>query len=306
MSDKPMSRKLALGIDLGGTQLRAALVTDNGEVVKRAALATDVDGGPDAIVAQMVVLANEVRIGAPAGLIETIGVCSPGPLDTDTGVVLEIATMPGWENFPLRQRLRDAFQQSVILENDCIAACFGEWKYGAGRGVDNLVYVTVSTGIGGGVIVDGQLLRGHRGMAGHIGHMMISPDGPRCGCGGVGCFEAFASGTNFAIAGRAKGFADAQSIVEAARRGDSAAMALVDQEAKYLGYGFASLLHLYSPQRLIMGGGVSKALDIMLEPIKRQVAALAMPPFRGADIVASQLGDNSGLVGVAGLALTAD
>ena len=172
-----------------------------------------------------------------------------------------------------------------------------------GRGVNNLVYVTVSTGLGGGVVVDGHLLRGNRGMAGHVGHMMIDPEGPRCGCGGRGCFEAFASGTNFAIAGRAKGFASGEAIVEAARKGDAVALALVDQEARYLGYGFASLMHLYSPQRLIMGGGVSKALDLLMPGIRGQINVVAMPAFRGAEIVPAQLGDNCGLVGVAGLAL---
>jgi glucokinase len=299
-----MSGKLALGIDLGGTQLRAALVTSTGKVVKRAAVATDVAGGPDVIVAQMVELANEVRALAPAGLVETIGVCSPGPLDTDTGVVLEIATMPGWVNFPLRQKLRDALGHAVILENDGIAAAFGEWKFGAGAGVNNMVYVTVSTGIGGGVVVDGRVLRGHRGMAGHVGHMMIAPDGPRCGCGGVGCFEALASGTNFSIAAQTKGFANGKAAFDAARAGDSTALALVAQEAKYLSYGFASLIHLYSPQRLVMGGGVSKALDLMLAPIRNQVAELIMPPFRGAQIVPAELGENSGIVGAAALALT--
>jgi glucokinase len=299
-----MSDKLALGIDLGGTQLRAALVSAKGEVVKRSSVATNVAGGPDAILAQMVHLATD--IGSDNGtIIDTIGVSAPGPLDTDTGVVLEIATMPGWVHYPLRQKLKDALNRPIILENDAISAAFGEWKFGAGAGVKNLVYVTVSTGIGGGMIVDGHVLRGNRGMANHVGHMMIDPNGPRCGCGGIGCFEALASGTNFALAGRAKGFADGHAIVEAARKNDSGALALVAQEAEYLAYGFASLIHLYSPERLIIGGGVSNALDLMLEPIKRRVAELIMPPFRGVEISGSALGDNSGLIGAAGLALEA-
>ncbi len=294
---------LALGIDLGGTQLRAAIVDREGRIIERGAVATNVAGGPDAIVAQMVELARGVGVRHPECLAQTIGVCAPGPLDTVAGVVLEIATMPGWENFPLRQRLSEAFGQSVVLENDAIAAAFGEWKFGAGAGVKNMVYVTVSTGIGGGVVVDGHLLRGNRGMAGHIGHMMIAPDGPRCGCGGIGCFEALASGTNFAIAGQAKGFADGAAIVEAARKGNKAALELVRQEADYLGYGFASLIHLFSPERLVIGGGVSKALDLMQTQIRAKIADIVMPPFRGCELVAAQLGDNSGIVGAAALAM---
>jgi glucokinase len=298
-----MLRRFALGIDIGGTQIRAALVDEQGVVVNRGSVATNGPGGPNVIVQQAVQIAKEVSANVAQDQIAAIGVCAPGPLDSDTGIVLDIATLPGWQNYPLRSNLSDAFGRSVMLENDGIAAAFGEWKHGAGRGVNNLVYVTVSTGLGGGVVVDGHLLRGNRGMAGHVGHMMIDPKGPRCGCGGRGCFEAFASGTNFAIAGRAKGFANSEAIVDAARNGDAVALALVDEEARYLGYGFASLMHLYSPQRLIMGGGVSKALDLLMPGIRGQINDVAMPAFRGAEIVPALLGDNCGLVGVAGLAL---
>lgn len=298
-----MLLRFALGIDIGGTQIRAALVDEQGVVVNRGSVSTNGPGGPNVIVQQAVQIAREVSANVTPDQIAAIGVCAPGPLDSDTGIVLDIATLPGWQNYPLRSNLSDAFGRPVMLENDGIAAAFGEWKHGAGRGVNNLVYVTVSTGLGGGVVVDGHLLRGNRGMAGHVGHMMIDPKGPRCGCGGRGCFEAFASGTNFAIAGRTKGFASGEAIVEAARKGDAVALALVDQEARYLGYGFASLMHLYSPQRLIMGGGVSKALDLLMPGIRGQINDVAMPAFRGAEIVPAQLGDNCGLVGVAGLAL---
>jgi glucokinase len=297
-----MAGRYALGIDIGGTQIRAALVDAIGVVAKRGAVATNAAGGPDIIVRQVAAIAKDISAAVTPDQIEAIGVCAPGPLDSDTGIVLEIATMPGWQNYPLRMKLGEAFGRSVLLENDGIAAAFGEWKHGAGKGLDNLVYVTVSTGLGGGVVVDGHLLRGARGMAGHVGHMMIDPNGPRCGCGGRGCFEAYASGTNFALAGRAKGFASGEAIVEAARHGDAVALELVDQEARYLGYGFSSLLHLYSPQRLIMGGGVSKALDLLMPGIRAQIDDVAMPPFRGAEIVPAMLGDNCGLVGVAGLA----
>jgi glucokinase len=291
-----------LGIDLGGTQLRAALVSKAGEVLKRAAVATDVAGGPIAVVAQMQKLANDVGFSELALSIKAVGVSAPGPLDSDTGTIIDIPTLPGWAGFPLRRMLGDKFLRPVALENDGIAAAYGEWKFGAGQGFANLVYVTVSTGIGGGVVMDGRLMRGHRGMAGHVGHMMIAREGPACACGGVGCFEALASGTAFGQAGRAKGFESGEAIVAAARNGDATALELVAGEADYLGYGFASLLHLYSPQRLIMGGGVSRALDLMLPQIRAQITQTAMPPFRTVELVPAMLGDNSGLVGAAGLA----
>jgi glucokinase len=289
---------IALAIDLGGTQLRVAHVNEQGEVLKRAALPTDAKGGPKNVVAQMVKLANELGMAA----VSTIGISSPGPLNSDTGVTMELPTLMGWNGFPLRKTLSDQLSLPVTLENDGISAAYGEWKFGAGRGLKHMVYVTVSTGIGGGVIVDGRVMRGNKGMACHVGHMMIARDGPMCSCGGRGCFEALAAGPAFAKSGVPHGFETASAIVEAARSGDSTAIKLVEREAELLGYGFASLAHLYSPQRLVMGGGVSKALDLMLPTILKTMTPITMPSFRDADIVAAQLGDNAGLVGAAGLA----
>ena len=301
--DLRMDAALTLGIDLGGTQLRVALVNNSGEILKRAALATDTAGGPNAVIAQMVRLADDVGFREFAHLVEAVGVSAPGPLDSDTGTIIDIPTLPGWAKFPLRSVLAGQFSRPVTLENDGISAAFGEWKFGAGKGLANLVYVTVSTGIGGGVVVDGKLMRGYRGMAGHVGHMMIAREGPQCACGGVGCFEALASGTAFGQAGRKHGFENGEAIVAAARRGDATACELVAREADCLGYGFASLLHLYSPQRLIVGGGVSHALDLMLPQIQAKTAQMVMSPFRAAEIVPAMLGDSSGIIGAAQLAL---
>jgi glucokinase len=293
--------RLALAIDLGGTQLRAALVNENGAVLSRASLATDVQGGPKAIIAQILQAAQTAGFSKSRENIIGCGICAPGPLDSEAGTIIGIPTLPGWEDFPLRAELSEALALKVVLENDGIAAANGEWRFGAGRGLSHLVYVTVSTGIGGGVVADGKLMRGSRGMAGHVGHLMIDPKGPRCACGGKGCFEAHASGTALGAAGKAHGFADAKSIVSAARAGDASALALLDQEADYLAYGFASLLHLYSPQKLIIGGGVSQALDLMAARITARLAELVMPPFRDVAVVKAALGDDAGLAGMGGL-----
>lgn len=295
-----MTVGLALAIDLGGTNLRAAVIDAAGTVLRRNAVPTGVNGGPPAIIAQMLHLADE--LGGLADIV-AVGIAAPGPLDSETGRIISIPTLPGWEKYPLRDAMAGRLERPVVLENDGIAAAFGEWSCGAGRGLDHMVYVTVSTGIGGGVIADGKVLRGRQGMAGHIGHMMIAADGPRCACGGTGCFEALASGTAFGIAARHAGYGDAATAVRAARDGDAVALALVDREAGLLGYGFASLLHLYAPQRLVIGGGVSDALDLMQTRIRGQIERHAMPPFRDIGIVRAELGDNSGLVGAAALAL---
>lgn len=294
---------IALAIDLGGTQLRAALVNEAGEILSRAARATDVEGGPKAILRQMLDAAAEAGFSKHRADITGCGICAPGPLDSEAGTIIGIPTLPGWEDFPLRAALGDALGLKVVLENDGIAAANGEWKFGAGRGLSHLVYVTVSTGIGGGVVVDGRLMRGRRGMAGHIGHLMIDPAGPRCACGGQGCFEAHASGTALNEAARAAGFQDAKAAVAAARAGNRAALALLDREADLLAYGFASLLHLYSPQKLIIGGGVSQALDLMAGRIRARLRELAMPPFRDVEVVQAALGDDAGLAGMGGMVL---
>ena len=297
-----MTKPLALGIDLGGTQLRVAVVDSAGKVLQRSAAATDVAGGPAGVMAQLRHMIGEVTSRESLRIVAA-GVAAPGPLDSDTGTIIDIPTLPGWRDFPLRDRLADELSLPVVLENDGIAAAFGEWRFGAGRGLRHLVYVTVSTGIGGGVVADGHLLRGRRGMAGHVGHMMIMRDGPRCSCGATGCFEALASGSALGAAAKLSGFAGARALVAAARHGNANALELLDREAGILGYGFASLLHLYSPERLIMGGGVSQALDLMLPRIHSRMRQSAMAPFRSVEVVPAALGDNAGLAGAAALAL---
>jgi glucokinase len=312
-----MAEELSLGFDLGGTQVRAALV-ENGAVLQRAAGLTDVAGGPDAVMRQFKALAEEVSQGVDPSSIRSVGIAAPGPLDSVSGIVDHIPTLPGWDGFPLRDNLSALFDRPATVENDGIAAAYGEWKHGAGRDLDHLVYVTVSTGVGGGVVVDGRLMHGHRGMSGHVGHFRIAPEGPICSCGAIGCFEAFAAGT--ALGKRARAVAEAhpegylgrlaqttkiesRHTVEGAREGDARSLALLREEAEYLGVGFTGLIHLYSPQRVIMGGGVAKAFDLMSEDIHAVIRRDAMAPFKAIEVVPAALGDNCGLVGVASLSL---
>jgi glucokinase len=306
------AQRLAVGIDLGGTQLRAALVDGDGALRRRAAVATDIAGGPRAVLRQIQALFGEVTQGIDLAAVAGVGVSSPGPLDSAEGVVLVIPTMPGWVDIPLTAWLHDLLGLPVQLENDGISAAIGEWHFGAGRGLSDFVYVTVSTGIGGGVIADGHVLRGRRRMAAHLGHMTTAPDGEICQCGNRGCWEAQASGTAFGerarrLAARAPGSVlhalgakvDARQVFEAARAGDALACELVAEQAARLGVGIASLLHLFSPQAVVIGGGVSAGFDLLQAGIDAEVRARAMPPFRDVPIVAAQLGPNSGLVGAA-------
>ena len=311
-----MAEGRAIGIDLGGTQVRAALV-EGGTLLTRAAEPTDVVGGPEAVLRQIAGLIERV---SPEGQpVQAIGVCSPGPLDSETGTILNIPTLPGWDGLPLRDILAERTGLPVALENDGIAAAFGEWRHGAGRGLQHLVYVTVSTGIGGGVIVDGRLLHGRRGMAGHVGHLPLGADGPACSCGASGCFEALASGRALGAAarkavrgqpeslmlGRDPHHLTARDVVEAARAGDGLALRLLALEAQWLGLGFVALLHLYSPEAIVMGGGVAEGFDLLEAEIQATIRKRAMAAFREVPVVKAGLGGNSGLIGAAALALEA-
>jgi glucokinase len=297
-----MSRARALGIDIGGSRLRAALVDPSGTILARTETITNASAGPETVIAQVVDLVTTVASPADRSALAGAGVACPGPLDTATGRALGIPTLSGFADFPLAARLEAALGLPVALENDGIAAAIGEWQFGAGRGLDNIVYITVSTGIGGGIIADGKPLRGRMGMAGHVGHMTIMRDGEACPCGSHGCWEAYASGTAFTR--RIRSVApDAlpATIFAAAREGYTAAQALVAEEADWLGIGITNLLHLYSPQCVVIGGGISNGFALLEPGIRARIQRNAMAAFRDIPIVVAGLGENAGLVGAASL-----
>lgn len=310
--------RLALAFDLGGTELRAALVNGEGKLLSFASAPTLARDGPLAVIAQMEMLSDTVRMEVAGAVIAGIGVGAPGPLDPKAGIVIAPPTLSGWQDVPLVSILGERFGLPVRLENDANAAALGEWRFGAGRGADSLVFVTVSTGIGGGVIADGRILHGRRGLAAEIGHMTITDKGESCFCGAVGCFEAVASGTALgqrATVGTTEGDGSAlrrlsadgpvtgRHVVEAARAGDALALSLLDDEARWLGIGFTNLLHLYSPDVLVMGGGISNGFDLLENRIVATIRSRAMVAYRDVPIVAAQLGRHAGLVGAASLIL---
>jgi len=308
---------LAIGVDLGGTQVRAALVDAGGVVLKRAALPTAAQSGPQAVVDQIGELVEDVARGLDAQKRIGVGLSSPGPLDADAGVALGIPTLRGFDGAPLRDLVAARVGRRVTLENDGISAALGEWRFGAGRGFKHLVYITVSTGIGGGVVSDGRVVRGRRGMAGHIGHMSLVRDGAGCACGARGCWEAYASGPAFARRARARlaaegrvtrldaGALDAPAIFAAAEGGDRFARDLVEEQADWLGRGIVNLLHLFSPELVLLGGGVANGFASLEPFIRARIARDAMPAFRDVQIRRAALGENSGLVGAAVLAFDA-
>ncbi|PBB16851.1 ROK family protein [Mesorhizobium sp. WSM4313] len=309
---------LALAFDLGGTELRGALIGRGGEVVARVSEPTMTDAGSEAVIGRIIALADKLLDDHPQAKVIGIGACAPGPLDPKAGIVIGPPTLSGWHNVPMIDILSRQFGLPVRLENDANAAALGEWRFGAGRGAGSLVFVTVSTGIGGGVIADGHIYHGRRGLAAEIGHMTITGEGDRCFCGNVGCFEAVASGT--ALGRRATqltapgdgsvlrrvsndGDVSARHVVEAARAGDASARELVEAEARWLGVGFTNLLHLYSPEVIVMGGGLANGFDLLAPRIRATIEERAMQAYRDVPIVPAELGDRAGLVGAASLIL---
>jgi len=307
-----------IGVDLGGTQLRAVRIDLQGQIQAFERTDTAAAGGPNDVIAQIEQLVNVVAYGISRSEIIGIGVGTPGPIDPFKGIVLEAPNLIGWFNVPLKTILTERTGVPVLVGNDANAAALGEWRFGCGRGCQDFLYVTISTGIGGGVIADGKLLLGRKGIAGEVGHMTIQTDGPLCGCGNFGCWEAMASGTalaRFATAALERGQhsligalagsnpIEGRHIAAAAVQGDQLAQALMQREGELIGVGLVNLLHLFSPERIALGGGVTKSMAL-LEPHMRQVIAeRAMEPYREVPIELAQLGEQVGVLGAAALML---
>lgn len=297
-----MASKRALGIDIGGTRLRVAVIEETGQVLARQEVFTQAQAGPDAVIGQIVEIAD--RIAPDRGGIIGAGISCPGPLDTTRGLAMGIPTLAGWDNIPIADMIGSALGLPVRLENDGIAAAMGEWTFGAGKGLNNIVYVTISTGIGGGVVIDGRVAHGRMGMAAHIGHMIVERDGEACSCGNHGCWEAYASGTAFGrrIARRALvDLPDPKAVFAAASAGDARALELVAEQADWLGVGIANLLHLYSPDAVLLGGGVANGFALLWPGITARLAVSAMPAFKAVPVKPAGLGENAGLIGAAAM-----
>jgi glucokinase len=308
----------AVGVDLGGTKLLTALVTDRGTVLARERVATPQDGPPSVVAAIAETVSAVLRAtGATPDQCRGIAVGAPGPLDPRTGVVYEPPNLPGWRNVPLADMLRSRLGMPAHVENDANAAALGEWWMGAGRGVRDLVYMVVGTGIGGGIISGDTLWQGVSGTAGEIGHTTIDVNGPRCGCGRPGHLEAMASGPAIArmareamaagrtsvlrsLAGGDPARVTAATVAQAAAQGDAVAAEVFERAGFYIGVGVANLLNLLNPARVIIGGGVSRAGELLFAPVRRTVRALAFErPAADAEVVPAQLGDDVGAIGAA-------
>ncbi|HEV3234963.1 MAG TPA: ROK family protein [Candidatus Dormibacteraeota bacterium] len=271
------------GLDIGGTQLRAAIAADTGDVIDLRRTETDPGQGPEAAVATLVSMMDELATaqGIRVEDADAIGAGLPGPTDPEEGLLFNPPHLPLWRNVRFAQMLEDATGVPAHVRNDAQLAAFGEFRRGAGRGSRHMLYVTVSTGIGGGIVIDGRLYGGAAGTAGEVGHVVIDANGPACSCGARGCIESLASGTAMAriAAGRiADGEASTLEGVEevtgaavaaAAAKGDALALSVVNRAGHLLGLALGGLLNTLAPEVLVLGGGAMASGPAFLEPMDR-------------------------------------
>lgn len=321
---KSTSGDVVVGIDLGGTKILAAAVDGAGRILGQAKRKTKAETGVEGVVARIVETLDEAVASAKLTRkdIYAIGIGAPGPVDTQTGVIATAPNLPGWSNVPLGELMQAQTGIPTAIGNDVNVGALGEFTYGAGRGTSDMVSLFVGTGIGGGIILNGQLRAGARGAAGEIGHMIVLADGPYCGCGNRGCIEALASRTAIVeslqravAAGRQSSLASllgdggqrlsSGGLAEAWRAGDPLTVEVLGRVQYHLGLHIASVVNLLDPEAIVLGGGVIEALgEAFVAPI-RPIAYQYFLQRRDADrvrILVSQLGDNAGILGAAVLA----
>lgn len=310
----------SIGIDIGGTKIAGGLVDESGRIVHKERVATPATD-PHNIVVAVGGLIQRLAQRSPQPLTGA-GVASAGYVDKIGSTVL-FAPNLAWRDEPLKARLAAFTDLPVLIENDANAAAFGEFRHGAGRHIDDMIMVTVGTGVGGGIVIGGRLLRGAFGLAGEIGHMRVVPGGTRCGCGNRGCLEAYGSGTalvrearEMVISGSAYAARLAElcggdpstligaQVTQAAQEGDPASQELLAELGRWIGEACASLAALFDPELFVIGGGVADAGDLLLEPIHAGFAAqLTGRGYRPeAHFVKAELGNDAGVIGAAALA----
>ena len=316
-----MTTEQVIAVDLGGTSIRAALCDKDRQILKRVKTHTLASEGPQAVIGRIV---SSMRAVMPdtapnMGHVHAAAVASPGPLNPFTGVVMYAPNLPGWLDVQLRELLRRELGLPVEIGNDANLAALGEQRYGAARGVRDMTYITLSTGIGAGVILNNQLVLGMHGLATEVGHTVMDVKADWTHAGVPGSFEGLASGTAIGklaqkklleghpscmleLAGGDVAAVTAKEVSDAAQQGDKLALEIVAHAARVIGLGFVNVFHLFDPAMIVVGGSVSLMGDMLFDPIRDTVQQYVMPPYRGRPIVRAQLGDDSGLMGAAALA----
>lgn len=311
-----------VGVDMGGTKILAAVVDEEGEILGTSKIPTNAKKSSSTVIdrisdcIRMAIHGSNVATDS----IQAIGIGAPGPLDPETGIVI-FAPNLGWKNVPLKAELEKRLDIPTFVDNDVNVGTLGEYTFGAGQGVQNIVGIFVGTGIGGGIIMNGELFHGASKTAGEIGHIIVQEGGPRCGCGNRGCLEAFASRTAMTKTFKKaikKGKKSVLSkltdgdlstirssvLAKAVNSNDKLTLKVFKKTTKYLGVGIGSIVNFLNPEMIILGGGVVEALeDSFIDDIRAAAKKYALPDtLKGVQIVRAQLGDNAGVLGAAALA----
>ena len=311
------AKKPVLAIDLGGTKIIAAIISS--KVMAKEYQLTLAEEGPQSVIKRVLSMIDHLlslRNLDPSQL-DSISIAAAGAIDIEKGLVTLSPNLPGWRDIPLRDMVGEKYGVNTFLINDASAAALGEHHFGAGKGVSNLIMLTVGTGIGGGIIINGKLYLGPSGSAGEIGHMTIDVNGPKGTCGNIGCLERLVSGTAVAeeairrlsqgeksslteiVGGKIKSIT-AEKVSLAAQNGDSLALEVISKAATYLGIGLVNLVNIFNPEMIIIGGGLAKVGDLLLEPARRVVRERAFQlSARLVRIVPAQLGDDAAVLGAA-------
>ncbi|MDB2111305.1 ROK family protein [Clostridium paraputrificum] len=310
-------KKYVIGVDLGGTKISTAISTIEGNILANVVLPTKAEEGEAAVLGRIVQSIDEVIVGSSTSIdeIEAIGIGSPGPLDAKKGIIITTPNLP-FKDYNLVQPLKEKYNIPVYLDNDANAAAIGEYMFGAGKGKNSIVYFTVSTGVGGGAVLDGKVYRGHTSNALEIGHTTVDPNGPRCNCGNLGCLEAMSSGTAIAKKGKEAVSTNVETslkkhdtvtsyeVFKEAEAGDEVAKDIIDNALTYLGIGVANAIATFDPEMIIIGGGVSKAGDIVFDTVKKVVNKRCFKSMaESCEIVPAGLGSDAGVVGAVALAI---
>jgi glucokinase len=306
-----------LALDIGGTKLAAALADQDGKLLSEASRPTDRQATADAVLDSLLQLAQQMLSGLPQEP-SAAGVSFGGPVDYDRGLAVTCHHLLGWENYPVKRRVEERLGMPCLVDNDANVAAFGEAVFGAGRGHKNILYLTVSSGIGGGVIIGGEIYRGSTSLAGEIGHTIVRIGGPKCTCGRRGCLEAIASGWSIArrakrllakrpgappIAGKPTGDVAAADVALAASQGHPLAASVMDEAAGALAFGIAAAVNILNPSLVVLGGGVAKAGDVLFVPLRRKFSELVFQPSgQTVQILPAQLEDESAIFGAVALA----
>jgi glucokinase len=312
-----MDKNYVIGIDLGGTKISGAISDLKGNILSQYTTPTLAQDGEEAVLNRIIEVIQKVMsdTNKSSDEIKAIGIGSPGPLDAKKGIIITTPNLP-FKNFALVEPIQKKFGIHTYLDNDANVAAIGEYLFGAGKGTKNMVFVTVSTGIGGGAIINGYIYRGNTSNALEVGHTTLVEDGPRCNCGNYGCAEALASGT--AIGKRAKEAIEngaktsltnydkvtSYEVFVEAKKGDKVAADIIDKCLNYLGICIANIVNTFDPEMVIIGGGVSKAGDIVFDKVKEVVNKRAFKAIaESCKIVPAGLGTDAGVIGAVALAL---